>query len=80
MVWGFTPLPYSWKGAFTLPLSVGPGGEARGGLSVPVRWLEMRCSRCDRLLQKMEEHALRPGKRIEIKCSHCKVINYSVGG
>jgi phage FluMu protein Com len=39
----------------------------------------MRCVRCGRLLQKMEEQALRPGKRIEIKCSHCKVMNYSVG-
>ena len=45
----------------------------------PTRWVEMRCVRCGRLLQKMEEQALRPGKRIEIKCSHCKVMNYSVG-
>jgi phage FluMu protein Com len=44
-----------------------------------VRWVEMRCDRCRRLLQKIEEDALRPGKRIEIKCSHCKVVNYSVG-
>jgi phage FluMu protein Com len=44
-----------------------------------MRWVDMRCTRCRRLLQKIEEAALRPGKRIEIKCSHCKVINYSVG-
>jgi phage FluMu protein Com len=44
-----------------------------------IRWLEMRCARCGRLLQKIEEHALRPGKRVEIKCTHCKVVNYSVG-
>lgn len=42
-------------------------------------WREMRCSRCGRLLQKIEEHALRPGKRLEIKCHHCKVVNYLVG-
>jgi phage FluMu protein Com len=42
--------------------------------------VEMRCVRCRRLLQKIEESALRPGKRLEIKCSHCKVMNYSVGG
>ncbi len=44
-----------------------------------VRWLEMRCVRCRRLLQKVEEHALRPGMRLEIKCAHCKVLNYLVG-
>jgi phage FluMu protein Com len=50
--------------------AIGPG---------KIRWLEMRCARCGRLLQKIEEHALRPGKRVEIKCTHCKVVNYSVG-
>jgi phage FluMu protein Com len=45
----------------------------------PIRWTDMRCVRCGRLLQKIEEHALRPGKRLEIKCGHCKVINYLVG-
>jgi phage FluMu protein Com len=44
-----------------------------------VRWQEMRCTRCDRLLQKVEKQALRPGRRLEIKCSHCKVMNYLVG-
>jgi phage FluMu protein Com len=44
-----------------------------------VRWVEMRCVRCRRLLQKIEENALRPGMRVEIKCAHCKVMNYSVG-
>jgi phage FluMu protein Com len=44
-----------------------------------VRWQEMRCMRCSHLLQKVEEHALRPGRRLEIKCSHCKVLNYLVG-
>ena len=44
-----------------------------------LRWQEMRCVRCGRLLQKVEENALRPGKRLEIKCGHCKVMNYLVG-
>lgn len=44
-----------------------------------VRWQEMRCLRCHRLLQKVEEHALRPGRRLEIKCAHCKVLNYLIG-
>jgi phage FluMu protein Com len=44
-----------------------------------VRWQEMRCVRCGRLLQKVEENALRPGKQLEIKCGHCKVMNYLVG-
>jgi len=44
-----------------------------------VRWQEMRCVRCSRLLQKVEENALRPGRRLEIKCTHCKVMNYLVG-
>jgi phage FluMu protein Com len=44
-----------------------------------VQWREMRCVRCGRLLQKVEENALRPGKRLEIKCGHCTVINYLVG-
>jgi phage FluMu protein Com len=44
-----------------------------------IRWQDMRCVRCRHLLQKVEEEALRPGKRLEIKCGHCKVINYLVG-
>jgi phage FluMu protein Com len=48
-------------------------------VSGKVRWLEMRCVRCSRLLQKVEEHALRPGRRLEIKCTHCKLMNYLVG-
>jgi phage FluMu protein Com len=55
-------------------------GEGRFGASNPIRWVEMRCMRCQRLLQKIEEHALRPGRRLEIKCTHCKVMNYSIGG
>jgi len=50
------------------------------GQRATIRWVEMRCVRCRRLLQKIEEAALRPGKRLEIKCAHCKVMNYSVGG
>jgi phage FluMu protein Com len=42
-------------------------------------WIEVRCGGCGRLLQKMEQHALRPGTRIEIKCGHCKVVNDLVG-
>lgn len=42
-------------------------------------WIEVRCAGCGRLLQKMEPHALRPGKHIEIKCGHCKVVNDLVG-
>jgi phage FluMu protein Com len=44
-----------------------------------IRWVEMRCARCRRLLQKIEQHALRPGKRLEIKCGHCKAMNDLVG-
>jgi len=44
-----------------------------------LRWQEMRCVCCGRLLQKVEENALRPGKRLEVKCGHCKVMNYLVG-
>jgi phage FluMu protein Com len=43
------------------------------------RWVEIRCGECGRLLEKMEEHALRPGKHIEIKCGHCKAVNDLVG-
>jgi phage FluMu protein Com len=60
-----------------MPLS--PQPRECGDHSGPIRWVEMRCERCGRLLQKIEEHALRPGKRVEIKCSHCKVMNYSIG-
>jgi phage FluMu protein Com len=44
-----------------------------------ILWTEMRCVRCGRLLQKIEQHALRPGKRLEIKCGHCKALNDLVG-
>jgi phage FluMu protein Com len=44
-----------------------------------IQWQEMRCARCARLLQKVEEQALRPGRRLEIKCAHCKLMNYLVG-
>jgi phage FluMu protein Com len=39
---------------------------------------QMRSVRCGRLVQKVEQ-ALRPGKRLEIKCIHCKVLTYLVG-
>ena len=42
-------------------------------------WIEVRCAGCGRLLQKMEQQALRPGKHIQIKCVHCKVVNDLVG-
>ena len=44
-----------------------------------IRWHEMRCVRCQHLLQKVELEALRPGKRLEIKCVRCKMFNYLVG-
>jgi phage FluMu protein Com len=44
-----------------------------------IRWQEMRCARCGHLLQKVELEALRPGKRLEIKCVRCKMFNYLVG-
>ena len=44
-----------------------------------IRWQEMRCVRCGHLLQKVELEALRPGKRLEIKCVRCKMFNYLVG-
>jgi phage FluMu protein Com len=66
------------EGGPVLPLTLGSStGYPRP--AAPIRWIDMRCIRCRRLLQKIEADALRPGKRIEIKCSHCKVINYSVG-
>jgi len=53
--------------------------QVGAGWSNAIRWVEMRCMRCHRLLQKIQENALRPGMRIEIKCAHCKVMNYSIG-
>jgi phage FluMu protein Com len=44
-----------------------------------VQWIEVRCRGCGRLLEKIEQCALRPGKRIEIKCGRCKVVNDLVG-
>ena len=44
-----------------------------------IQWVEIRCCACGRLLQKIEQHGLRPGKHIEIKCSRCKAINSVVG-
>jgi len=44
-----------------------------------IHWIEVRCTGCDRLLQKIEYQALRPGKHIEIKCGHCKAVNDLVG-
>jgi phage FluMu protein Com len=49
------------------------------GRAADAVWLEMRCVRCRRLLQKIERQALRPGKRLEIKCGHCKAMNDLVG-
>jgi len=51
-------------------------GQSRPGA---INWIEVRCAGCGRLLQKMEPQALRPGKHIEIKCTHCKVVNDLVG-
>jgi len=51
-------------------------GQRRGG---NISWIEVRCAGCGRLLQKIEQHALRPGKHIEIKCGHCKAVNDLVG-
>jgi phage FluMu protein Com len=59
---------------------MGPPESAASEVTRRVRWLEMRCVRCAHLLQKVEEEALRPGKRLEVKCGRCKVINYLVGG
>lgn len=53
--------------------------EQPGDRASSIHWVDVRCAGCRRLLQKMEERALRPGKRIQIKCSHCKVMNYSIG-
>ena len=44
-----------------------------------VSWIEVRCVGCGRLLQKMEEHALRPGKHVQIKCARCDALNDLVG-
>ncbi len=44
-----------------------------------IQWVEVRCRGCGRLLEKIEEYALRPGKHIEIKCGRWKVVNDLVG-
>jgi phage FluMu protein Com len=44
-----------------------------------IHWIEVRCGGCGRLLEKIEQHALRAGKHIEIKCGRCKVVNDLVG-
>jgi len=54
-----------------------PERERRG--AADIHWLEMRCVKCGRLLQKIEPHALRAGKHLEIKCGHCKALNELVG-
>ena len=53
--------------------------QAGEGSRTDSNWIEVRCAGCGRLLQKMEEHALRPGKHVEIKCAHCKTLNDLVG-
>jgi len=53
--------------------------QARQSDTTTHSWIEVRCAGCGRLLQKMEQHALRPGKHIQIKCGHCKVVNDLVG-
>ncbi len=40
---------------------------------------EVRCHKCKKLLCKVEQEALRPGKLVEIKCHGCNVMNYSIG-
>ena len=55
------------------PQHVGSDRRATG------TWIEVRCAGCARLLQKMEQQALRPGKHVQIKCTHCKVMNDLVG-
>jgi phage FluMu protein Com len=56
-----------------------PQGHPALRMSGRIHWLEMRCLRCRHLLQKVERDALRPGKCLEIKCPHCKVINSLIG-
>ena len=53
--------------------------QARQSDTTTNSWIEVRCAGCGRLLQKMEQHALRPGKHIQIKCGHCKTVNDLVG-
>jgi len=53
--------------------------QARQSDTTTNSWIEVRCAGCGRLLQKMEQHALRPGKHIQIKCGHCKAVNDLVG-
>jgi phage FluMu protein Com len=38
----------------------------------------MRCQVCGRLLLRIDEQALRPGKTLEIRCK-CNAFNYQVG-
>ena len=54
-------------------------GVAQSHRQPAIQWVEVRCRGCGRLLEKIEQYALRPGKRIEIKCGRCKVVNDLVG-
>ena len=42
-------------------------------------WDALRAPRCRRRDCGREPVQVRPGRRVEIKCTHCKILNYSVG-
>jgi len=40
---------------------------------------EVRCPKCRKLLAKMEEAALKPGRLLEIKCGACNAYCTRIG-
>ena len=76
----FAPRPVPGIAGVDMSQRESTTAQTSTGTKNRVRWQEMRCAHCGRLLQKVEENALRPGKQLEIKCGHCKVMNYLVGG
>ena len=41
--------------------------------------VDIRCSRCNRLLARATPSAVSPGKDSEIKCKDCNELNYVQG-
>lgn len=47
--------------------------------STPKSLMPLRCKGCRRLLMRIHEGALRPGKMIEAKCPKCDFFTYEIG-
>jgi len=43
------------------------------------RFLDVRCPRCNRLLYRIEQDALRANKAVEVKCGACNAMTYRIG-